>query len=138
MEITLLKLNEIANAELLEDSENIDITRNEDLIALCLQLQEISAQRLELQKREKAIQAKCGLYLKEIDREDVSLGNGQKVIRVYSMVELKSRVSLEELPDNCKVTKLDTSSVKKLLQQGKIDSELFSYEDKWSIRFKKQ
>ena len=135
---TLELLNKIADAELSEDPENFDITKDEDLIALCFKLQEISAQRLELQKREKAIQAKCGLYLKEMDREDVSLGNGQKVIRVHSMIELKSRVSLEELPDNCKVTKLDISSVKKLLQQGKIDGELFSYEEKWSIRFKKQ
>ena len=135
---TLDLLNEIAHAELTEDPESFDIENDDDLINLCLKLQEISAQRLALEKQEEAIQAKCGFYLKDMDKEDVSLGNGQKVVRKYSMVKLKSQVPLEELPEYCTVTRLDTSSVKKLLQQGKIDNNLFSYEDKWSIGFKKQ
>ena len=135
---TLELLNEIAEAELMEDPESFDIENDDDLINLCFKLQEISEQRLALEKQEKAIQARCGLYLKEMEKENVPLGNGKKVERVQSIVELKPQISLEELPDDYKVTRLNHSLVKKLLLQGKVNNELFSYEEKWSIKIKKQ
>lgn len=135
---TLNLLNEIANAELAEDPESFEISNDEDLITLCFQLQEISAQRLALEKQEEAIQVKCGLYLKEMEKENISLGNGKKVERVHSIVKLKPQIPLEKLPDDYKVTRLNHNRVKELLLHGKLDKDLFSYEDKWSIKIKKQ
>lgn len=70
--------------------------------------------------------------------ENVSLGNSQKVERVDSIAQVKSKVPLEELSENLKTTRLDHHAVKKLWQQGKLDHELFSYEETYSIKIKKK
>ena len=136
---TLSILHEIANAELVEDPENFEIQNNDQLISICLELEKIKAQRLALEKREKIIQAKCGHYLKETNLENVSLKNGRQVVRVNSIVGVKSNIPLENLAEEFKVTRLDSNVVRKLWKQGKLDDELdklFSYEEKWSIDFK--
>ncbi len=127
---TLDILHEIANAELVEDSENFEIQNNDELISICLELEKISAQRKTLEEREKIIQAKCGHYLKEINLENVSLKNGRQVVRVDSIVGVKSNIPLKNLAEEFKVTRLDSNVVRKLWKEGKLDDKLFSYKEK--------
>lgn len=135
---TLILLQEIANAELIEDPENFEIKNNDELISICLELKEISSQRLALEKREEIIKAKCGLYLKRMDLENVSLKNGQKVERVDSITKVKSNIPLEDLAAKFKVTRLNHHAVRKLWQEKRLDNQVFSYEETCSIKFKKQ
>ncbi|WP_319420796.1 hypothetical protein [Pleurocapsa sp. FMAR1] len=108
----------------------------DELIAICLELEEISAQRKALEEREKIITAKCGLYLKETNLENVSLKNGRQVVRVDSIVGIGSNIPLEELAEEFKTTMLKHRFVNRLWEEGKLDDKLFSYEEKWSIKFK--
>jgi hypothetical protein len=134
---TLRILQEIANAEIEEDPENLEINNNDDLVSICLELEEISAQRLNLSKREEIIKTKCGLYLKEMEINNMSLNNGQQVERIDSITKVKPKVSLEELADDFKTTSINHRFVKKLWQQGKLNNSLFDYVETWSIKIKK-
>ena len=96
------------------------------------------AQRLALSKREDIIKTRCGLYLKEMDLDSMSLRNGWKVERVDSITQVKSRVPLEELSEDFKTTRVNHHAVKKLWQLGKLDDDLFDYEEIWSIKIKNQ
>lgn len=134
---TLRILQEIANAEIEEDSESLEINNNDDLVNICLKLEEISAQRLALSKREDIIKTKCGLYLKKIERNNMPLNNGQQVERIDSITQVKSKVPLEELADDFKTTSINHHAVRKLWQQGKLNNSLFDYVETWSIKIKK-
>lgn len=135
---TLSILHEIANSEVKEDPENFEISSNDELIDLCLELEKISAQRLALKKREDTIKTRCGSYLKETDIENVSLKNGRKVERVDSIVNVKSNIPLKELSEEFKTTSVNYHAVKRLWKEGKLNDELFSYEESWSIKIKNQ
>ncbi|MEM8720277.1 MAG: 3'-5' exonuclease [Cyanobacteria bacterium P01_G01_bin.39] len=135
---TLSILQEIAAAEILEDPEAFEITNNDELIDICLELKEIAAQRLALAKREEIIKAKCGLYLKEMELEQVSLKNGYQVERLDSIANVKPKIPIVDLAAKFKTTRVNHNAVRKLWQEGKLDDQLFSYEETWSIKIKKQ
>lgn len=131
-------LREIAAAELVEHPEDWEITNQDQLIEMCLELQEISAQRLAIEKREKIIKEKCGLYLKKMNLEQVPMNNGQQVERWDTIIKVKSQVPVEDLATKFKTTRINHGAINKLWREGKLDTRLFSYEETWSIKIKKQ
>lgn len=135
----LLKLlHRIAEAKVVDDPDAVSIGTRDEVIEVHQQLETLSKQRLAIAKQEAILKEQLAGYFLNEEVESINLGDGRKLWLVPGYKEVKPKVDVADLPEHYTELTVSRKSLNaEFKSTGELNSDLFDYQESFTVRAKK-